>query len=284
MQNSKNILITFVVMFVLLVSCTGQSRRLDTTVSTTPSSVEGGFPMEATQFAQQAKATANSQATYYVLQTQTFQTQSALDLLSAGSATAEAFSQATMQSGPMLQRVEELRTHNLLTSTTGTYVQLSDLDASWALRDHYDTLLSEYVVSDFVLSSVVEWASTGKNVDASNAGCGFVFRLNARGDHYLIYLASDGWAYLYLALDHHLSKVGRGQFSEVPLDSGTAVFLLAAQTDRFTLLVNDTQIFQVKDGSLESGFLGQAIASGTNTDPGTHCRMTKTELWRLDAP
>lgn len=284
MQHGKKLLIVLAILFILLLLYVGQRNRFDSTISLTPTASVIAFDLQATQFAQTSQSTIDMRATTSYQQTQTSETQAAMDLLSQRSATAEMLALATVQASPMLAHVEQLYDQGVLKSIRGTYFQLSDFDASWALRDYYDLLLTDYTVSDFVVGSQIEWDSVETNANNWNSGCGFVFRLNARGDHYLVFLGSDGWAYLYLTVDHRLSKLGRGRFSDVGLTSGMATFVLVGQGENFTLFVNDAQIFELEDSSLSTGFLGFAIASGTNQDPGTHCQMKNVELWKLVAP
>lgn len=283
MLNKKNRFIVYL-FFVFLVSCSRHDVQIYTTdlPTATARMVEFNFP--ATQFAREAEATVDSRSVISTQETQALETQAALQQIDQATNTAITFSQATNEALPMFKRIEELYSNGILTSTQGAYYQLPDFTANWAMKGNYDILLTEHTISDFVVLSNSEWESAGDVIKYSNAGCGFVFRLNARGDHYLIFPGSDGVAYLYLVKNHQLELLDFGRFRDTISVSGSARLLVAAQGERITLFVNDTQIIQTKDHSLSAGFLGYSIASGTNKDFGTSCRMTENILWKIDNP
>ena len=284
MRYSKILLVIIILLFALLASCARNNAEVKPTYLPTATVPVVDYSIPATQFFQEAQATIDARTTASIEEAQVLATQTAAQQLAQGSATADLLSQETAQAMPIFTRIEQLYATGALTSTQGTYYRLPDFEDQWALRDYYDMLLTDHTVSDFVVSSTVEWESAGTNVDFWNAGCGFVFRLNARGDHYLAFLGSDGWAHLYLALNHNLEQIGQGRYSDTVVLTGKATILLSAQVERITLLVNDVQILQVKDRTLSTGFLGHAIASGTNAEYGTLCRMTDNELWNLETP
>lgn len=242
------------------------------------------YVIPATQFYQDALATADSKVTASASGTQVANTQNASEQLSSASATAEMHLEETVQATPMSGLIENISEIGIITSTQGTYYKIPDFEDHWAFRGYYDFSLTDQIVSDFVLKSAVEWKSSGTNVDYWSAGCGFIFRLNARGDHYLAFLGSDGRVYLYLAMNHTLEKIGSGRFYDGVVLSGNANLLLTSQAGRIKLFVNNAQVVDVLDNSLSTGYLGHAIVSGTNLDFGTSCRMTETDLWKLEEP
>ena len=283
-KHIRRLKIILSILVVLMVACDRQSDTLDTSYLPTATVPVINHSLPATQFFQEAQATIDARVTASFEETQALATQTAVEQLTQENATAEMHSQETAQAMPMFTIIEQLYDAGVLTATQGTYYHLPDFEEQWAFRDYYDFLITDYIVSDFVLQSKVEWESSGTNVDYWNNGCGFVFRLNARGDHYLVFLGSDGRVYLYLASNHNLEQIGRGRFSDRIILDGSATILLSALADRITLSVNDIQILEVTDPSLSTGYLGHAIASGTNWEFGTLCRMTNSMLWNLETP
>lgn len=280
-SKRQTVIIPFVLLF--LVSCAGINPQQDIVYPPTPTAPEIDYSLPATQFIQEAQATADAQSTASLDMTQSARTQETEQAQAQATATAEMIVQGTAQAAPMVAVVDQLFSTGVLTSTQGTFYNLPDFEERWAMRDFYDFSLTDQVVSDFALSSTLEWDSAGTSVEYANAGCGFVFRLNPRGDHYLVYLGADGRAYFYLAYNHTLKQIDREIYSDNKLLSGQAKILLTVQGSRIVLFVNDVQVINFEDSTLQNGLLGQAIASGTNSGYGTLCRMTDSQLWKLSS-
>ena len=162
------------------------------------------------------------------------------------------------------------------------YSQLEDFDASWARINSYDWISTGHSASDFSISAQAAWESASKRANWWNSGCGFVFRLNARGDHYLALLALDGWVYLYRNLEGTVTRIGQGYFGELALPAGSAAIRLVAQGEQIDFYVNEVQALREEDGLFSTGMIGYALASGSNRDFGTRCRLDGVELTTLD--
>jgi hypothetical protein len=238
----------------------------------------------ATQIAIDAKVTADAQATAKYEATAVQATQLAEQSAIQASATAEVQSLATSQAQPMFDRVAVLQSSGFLNTTVGNYYALPDFDASWAQLNYYDWMLTGTMPANFVVSADAEWESASEMANWWNSGCGFAFRISARGDHYLAYLGLDGWVYLYRNFNNTVTKLGEGYYDEVQIPNGDARILLIVENDLINFFVNDRQVLLHQDDSFSTGLLGYVIVSGTNRDFGTRCRMTGVELWELQAP
>lgn len=281
---SKRLTIIITIVLASLISCVGNNSEQDIAYPPTSTAPVIDYSLPATQFIQEAQSTVDAQAAASLKMTQSVSAQETERAQTDATATAEMHVQGTAQAEPLSTVVDQLFSTGVLTTTQGTFYSLPDFEERWAMRDFYDFALTEQTISDFVLVSTLEWDSAGSNVDYSNAGCGYVFRLNPRGDHYLIYLGADGRAYLYLAYNHTLKQIGREPYTDSNTLSGKAKILLTVQGDRIILFIDDVQVLDFQDSTLQKGYLGQAIASGTNSGYGTHCQMTDNQLWKLDSP
>ena len=245
---------------------------------------ESATPGFATQVARMAGATVGARATATFQETQALATKAATRTALARIATSEAIVQATAAARPMSEQVRALQASGILTTYDGTYTRLPDFDASWANINHYDFLLAGHATSDFVAHAELSWESASDKANWWNSGCGFVFRMNARGDHYLAFLGLDGRAYLYLSLDGALTRLGAAPYGAGGLPQAGAELTVVVQGQRTVLLVDGTQVLDRRDGTLALGVLGYALASGTNKDFGTRCRATGVEVWDLIGP
>jgi hypothetical protein len=189
--------------------------------------------------------------------------------------------QLTAQASTMYSQVQNLYNEGVISTLDGTYYALPDFENSWAQMNSYDYELTDYTVTDFVLSTDTEWESASTSANWANSGCAFVFRLNARGDHYLGYLGLDGWFYLYQNLSKTLKRLGKWYYDQVDIPKGQAKITLVVEGDQMTFLVNDQEVEQVTDDTFQTGLLGYALLSGTNKDFGTRCRITNVELWEI---
>lgn len=181
----------------------------------------------------------------------------------------------------MAAQVEELRSQGFLARASGEYHPLPDFDASWAQINYYDWLPTGYEPRDFVLRAQAEWQSASEGANWWNSGCGFIFRLNARGDHYLVLFALDGWVYLYRSVDRALAGVGAWQYAPTQATQAGAALMLAVEGAQIAIFTDGRLVGRVEDEALNAGLLGYALASGTNKDYGTRCRMQAVELWEL---
>lgn len=265
-------------------ACTTQDVTPKMTATPAPLTSTASNAYSVTQIAVEAKATSDAQATAAFKATEAQATQIAEQLAIQATATLEALIQATSQAQPMFDRVVDLQASGFLNTTEGSHYALPDFDASWAQIDYYDWLLTGFAPSNFVLRADSEWDSASATANWWNSGCGFAFRINARGDHYLVYLGLDGWVYLYRNFSNTVTKLGEWYYDEVQTPAGRAKIMFIVENDWITFFVNDRQVDRHQDGTFSSGLLGYVIVSGTNKDYGTRCRMTNVELWELESP
>ena len=199
-------------------------------------------------------------------------------------ATLETGPEATAEAGSMWTLVTDLHRRGILNDAQGKYQALQPFEASWAQIDYYDFLPTGHSPGDFVLRADVQWESASERANFWNSGCGFVFRMNARGDHYLVFLGLDGNLYLYRKLDQVISRLGSGSYREEIRVSGSSQITLAVEGQWMTVFVNGEQVYRQSDDTFSAGLLGYALASGTNKDFGTRCEMTNVELWEIGPP
>ena len=175
--------------------------------------------------------------------------------------------------------------HNLASAfSSAAYQSLPDFDASWAQINYYDWKPTGYTPTDFIIRADVSLESATDKANWWNSGCGFVFRMNARGDHYLAFISLDGWFNFYRNLDYTITRIGRWKFGVLENNKTNTKIMLVAEGDWFTFYVNDDEIHRQQEKTLKSGLLGYAIISGTNKGFGTHCKITNVELLESSTP
>jgi hypothetical protein len=212
-------------------------------------------------------------------------TQQALDAMRSQAeqtSTARSFTQATLQAQDAMGVLQTLQASGDLQFQAGRYHALPDFEANWARINHYDFLLAEFAPADFVVSAHVEWDSASSRANWENSGCGFVFRMNAGGDHYLTFLGLDGNVYLYRNIADSIQRVGAWYYGAVGRPQGSADLILLSQGTHLAFLVNGQLVHSLEDSTLRSGYLGYALVSGTNKDYGIKCTMNHVQLWVLD--
>lgn len=186
---------------------------------------------------------------------------------------------ATAQYESMAAKVQEFADAGYIPSTKGAYKHLKAYSDDWAQIGWYSWAPVGYDVSnDFILRSDITWSSASKTPDLS--GCGFVFRLQSNGDHYLFHLGTDGYIYAANVIASNWADMGRGYYGKAQGD-GSANITLIVQGNTFSVLIDDKLIkkytgFQAK---LTSGDLAYTVISGTNAGYGTRCSFANTDLW-----
>lgn len=273
-----------ILLAIFMAACATQDVTQEPTMTPVPITSTAIDAYSVTQIAVEAKATSDAQATAAFKATEAQATQIAEHLAIQATATSEALIQATSQAQPMFDRVVGLQASGFLSATDGSYFALPDFEASWAQLNYYDWLMTGVAPSNFVLRADTEWDSASETADWWNSGCGFAFRINARGDHYLVYLGLDGWVYLYRNFSNTVTRLGGWYYDEVQIPAGRANFMFIVENDWFTFFVNDRQVDRHQDGTFSSGLLGYVIVSGSNKDYGTRCHMTNVELWEIESP
>lgn len=192
--------------------------------------------------------------------------------------------EATARAASMGSFVRDLQQGGILASAQGQYRALEPFEASWAQIDYYDLLPTGLAPSDFVLRANIRWESASQQANFWNSGCGFAFRMNARGDHYLIYLGMDGNVHLVRKQEDVIARLGSGAYAEGNLVSGGSGLALAVEGPWITALVAGEQVYRQADDRLHAGLLAYALVSGTNKGFGTRCEVENTEVWELGNP
>jgi hypothetical protein len=194
----------------------------------------------------------------------------------------EAKLSATAEAKALYTRVLELHEQGYLSSAQGTYATIPDFDESWAQINWYQWLYTDYSPADFVIRADAAWISASEKANWWNSGCGFVFRVSPDGDHYLAYLALDGYVRFGRVHNGNPAYLGDSYYGKLDIPAGEAEIMLVVEGDTITFFVNDEQVHTRRDTARSSGDLALTLVSGTNLDFGTRCQMTGIELWELD--
>src|SRR3990172_3659083 len=189
---------------------------------------------------------------------------------------------STAQASSMGLFVRKLADEGYIDRPDGTYSSLADFDERWAQMDYYDSWPTGAAPADFVIRADVAWDSASSTANWWNSGCGFVFRYDRKGNHYLAYLALDGNVGYQRYLNGAYTVLGSGYYGKLDLTAGKATIALVVDGDRFTFFVNDREVHSRHDSALQTGELGYTLISGTNKGFGTSCQMTGVELWELE--
>ena len=241
------------------------------------------------RFTANARFTADAQLTAYV---QATADASATDVVlhatgtaaanakQSASATADAL-QATMVASDLYGLVQAIKEQGFIKSSEGTYYKLWDFDKSWAQINWYQWWDTSYSPTNFVIRTNAAWESAYTKADLFNSGCGFVFHAKDVDNHYMIFLAMDGYAYLIRYKNGVYSDLNKGYYGKLAIPADEAKLMLAVENGRITFFVNDKKVLRWFDNTIPTGILAYTLNSGTNKDWGTRCQMTNTELWVL---
>lgn len=193
--------------------------------------------------------------------------------------------QQTAEADPMYSVVEQLHKDGILQNTDGIYHRLDDFNENWAQLNWYQWWNTGYKPKDFVVRAHTAWETASKTSNWFNAGCGFVFRAADNDNHYMIFLALDGYVYMRGYVDGKYRELGRERVGGIDHLKGEADVMLAVEGNKAVYYVNGDKVFERANVSeLEDGNLGLTLSSGTNKDYGTRCTMTDIDLWSLTAP
>jgi hypothetical protein len=190
--------------------------------------------------------------------------------------------EATEQAAPMYELVQELHADGHLSTTEGTYYSLPDFDESWAQINWYQWIQTGFAPTDFAIQADTSWDSASNKANWYNSGCGFVFREEGVGDHYLAYLGLDGYVYFDRNVNHEWASLGYSYYGKVGKPAGSAHIMLVVEGYKFTFFVNGEKVHTRTDQGLASGNLALTMLSGINTGFGTRCTMTDIGLWVLE--
>ncbi len=188
---------------------------------------------------------------------------------------------ATQQYEDMAAKVKEYFEAQYISTDQGAFKHLDDYSDSWAQIGWYQwSPIGRSAPDDFIIRSEVTWQSASKSVQPS--GCGYVFRLQENGDHYMIFISLDGYVYSAIVSSGNLQNMGQGYYGKGASD-GSAKFTLIVEDDTYQVLVNDTLVkkFIGRQHDMLSGRLAYTIVSGINSGFGTRCTFTNTQLWTI---
>jgi len=196
-------------------------------------------------------------------------------------ATQAVFAEATTVASNMWQEVNDLYSDRIISSAEGDYYQLADFDESWAQINWYQWWETGFTPSNFVVRTNMSWDSASNTANWFSSGCGMVFREQDEDNHYIVFLALDGYVYLNGYKNGRYASFGKGWIGKLDLPKGSAEFQLAVDQDWITVFVNGKQVLRKQEKSFSDGKLALTLSSGTNKDYGTRCQMTDIELWEL---
>jgi len=236
--------------------------------------------VQATQEAE-ALATAEEEAEKAAAEATAQAAEAAAQAAEEMALTAEVEAMATQQAAGIFEDVAMLKKQGDINSTAGSYYQVEDFEENWAQIGWYQWWNMGYKPADFVIRAHTTWESASRTADWYNAGCGFVFRAQDEKNHYMIYLALDGYVYMKGYIEDTFRELGREYYGKIERVKGEADVLLAVDGSKITYYVNSEKIFQRENKELQSGDLALTLVSGTNKDYGTRCTISDIEIWEL---
>jgi len=144
---------------------------------------------------------------------------------------------ATQQYEDFFSLVQKYYDAGQITTTEGEYLELDDYQEGSALKLSYAWTETGVSAKNFIVRADFEWSSTINTTNLS--GCGFIYRIQPNGDHYLIVLdAFDG---VKLA-----SSTDRGTYSMGPPSKGDVKisdFGPGPYHATFTMIVNELKTY-----------------------------------------
>ena len=225
----------------------------------------------------EATATAEAEATQKALDRAATAT---AKVVAQQTATAEAVVQATAQAQPMVDLVAKLQADGYLTSTEGEYMRLPfTYEEEWAQLAWYSWNPTGLQLTNFVLRADASWDSGSDTPNPS--GCGFVIRVDDKGNHYMTFLSMTGEVILGEMRNNSFRLIKQPYFGNVGMPRGSAEITLVVENEWVTMLVNGEKA--MRDGTLavRNGMLALTLISGTNKDFGTACTMENIDIWLL---
>jgi hypothetical protein len=195
---------------------------------------------------------------------------------------------ATKQYEDFLALVQKYHDAGQISTTDGDYVELDDYEHALANKLSYEWTETGVTAKNFIVSADFEWSNAVNTVNIS--GCGFVFRSQPDGDHYLIILDAASGVKLASSTDRGTFSMGSPQNGDQKIsDFGSGPYQA-----NFTMIVNEFKTyvylndiyqgeFQLLEYRItESGSLANAVLSGTFDGYGTRCKMTNVRAWIID--
>ena len=195
---------------------------------------------------------------------------------------------ATQQYEHFLALVQKYYDAGQVSKTEGEYVKLDNYEHALANKLSYEWTETGVTAKNFIVRADFEWSNAGNTANLS--GCGFVFRSQSNGDHYLIILDAASGVKLASSTDRGTYSMGSPQNGDPKISdfgSGPYQANLTMIVNEFKTYVYLNDIYQGEYQLLdyritESGILGNAVLSGTSEGFGTRCNMTNVRAWILD--
>ncbi len=188
---------------------------------------------------------------------------------------------ATQQYSDFMAYVQKFRDNRVIPVTGGTYYRLDDFMDMWAQINWYQRSVTNVSTSNFLLRSHIAWESASKTPNPS--GCGFIIHEQPNEDHYLLFVSTFGYVYLFGSRKGETNYIGQVYHGKIS-SSGDGDLTLIVQGTQFKVYWNDKYLGALVgyDNMMLSGRLGMSIVSGTNIDYGTRCEMTGIEILNFD--
>ena len=195
---------------------------------------------------------------------------------------------ATQQYKDFFSLVQKYYDAGQVSTTEGEYVKLDNYEHALANKLSYEWTETGVTAKNFIVQADFEWTNAVNTINIS--GCGFVFRSQPNGDHYLIILDAASGVKLASSTDRGTHSMGSPQNGDQKIsDFGSAPYQA-----NLTLIVNEFKTYiylndiyqgeyQLLDYRItESGSLANAVLSGTSEGYGTRCKMTNVRAWIID--
>ena len=195
---------------------------------------------------------------------------------------------ATQQYEDFLAIIQNYHDAGQISTTDGEYFKLDDYEHSLATKLSYEWTETGVTAKNFIVRADFEWENAVNTANIS--GCGFVFRSQSNGDHYLIILDAASGVKLASSTDRGTYSMGSPQNG----DQKVSDFGAGSYQANFTLIVNEFKTYvyinDIYQGEYElldyrikeSGVLGSAVLSATFDGFGTRCRMTNVRAWIVE--
>lgn len=239
----------------------------DTQAAATAEAVTATWEFNVTQTSEQATHQANAQ------NTQAARTQ-------------EAIAQSTEAVSEIYGVVQALYDAGQISSKEGSFQQLPYFDESWAQIGYfYISPIQDSFVEDFVLLVDVSWEASTSATEFFRAGCGISFRVaDDLSEYYTFMLGLDGKMNFFPKLSSSNTVIlSKANFGDIEHMKGSTSFIITAEGINFQVFNENLERIDLRNGAeLGSGYLAYQLASGSNTDFGTRCTFTDTDLWRIE--
>jgi hypothetical protein len=294
MKKNARIIGISILVCLLLAACGPKAPAAIPTMDSVAISATQTAQAPTSTFTPEPTATCTSTPTETPTPTQTpdLSATAAAATQSAQTATQQANQTATAVSALSTQEAVDALWAQLIADGTVTYKQgdlfpVDDFEQSWAQRDWYQWWWFGYNISDFVLTSHVDWETA--EASFGDGGCGFTIRIKDDGNHLVIFITPKGEAILgawtangFQFQPVHWSNPNLPTFATIPPDSsGEFDLTLVAEKDFVTAYINGEKAYQWYVALTSTGDIGYTVLSGTNKDFGTYCKFTNTQLWEL---